>query len=278
MRLRIPVRLLLMAGALLLIAAAALAQRGRSRSGFAISNADFKFPAEGEFHYLRMEYYDAPYARRFGGGFGYVSRRGQANGWWAQDFPDAENHFTFALTRLTLVDIGEPVHYPLTDDAIFDYPWMYVTQAGNWDLSDEEIRRMREYFDRGGFLMNDDTWGDFEQSQFEAVMHRVFPDREILEMNEDHPMMHVMYTIRDKDRTWIPGSRHLCGRGMCQPAGSRPRWYAIHDSKNRAVVAISYDTDIGDAWEFADDPYYPEAMTTLAFHYGMNYLIYAMTH
>ncbi len=281
---RFLIRLLWLGCALLLITVAAMAQRGR-RGGFRgggfgfgdrpQAQNDVTFPEDGGFHFLRMEYTDSAQYR---GGFRRVSRRGAANGWWAQDYPDAENHFSFGLQRLTLVNVGEPVHYALTDDEIFEYPWLYVTQSGNWELSDEEIMRMREYVDRGGFIMNDDTWGAYEQQNFEDAVKRAFPEWPIVDMGEDDPMMNVMYNIHDQDRTYIPGTRHLYGGRVSLPAGSQPRWLAIHDNKDRAVVAINYDTDIGDAWEYADDPSYPEAMTTLAYHYGINYLIYAMTH
>jgi len=57
-----------------------------------------------------------------------------------------------------------------------------------------------------------------------------------------------------------------------------PMWKKVSDAKGHVVIAINANTDMGDAWEFADDPIYPEAMTTLAYHYGINYLIYAATH
>jgi hypothetical protein len=63
-----------------------------------------------------------------------------------------------------------------------------------------------------------------------------------------------------------------------QPPGTTPAWRAIHDGKNRMVVAVNFNTDVADAWEYADSPDYPEAMTTLAYRYGVNYLIYSMTH
>ena len=278
-------RPILALGVISLLATAALAQRGRRGGGGfgfgepTVSSPDVDFPDDGEFHYLRMEYYDSA---RYSRGFGFVSRRGQANGWWAQDFPDTENHFSFGLTRLTNITVGKPAHVSLIPqegkEEIFDYPWIYVTQAGNWDLSDEEIDRMREFFARGGFMMTDDTWGAQEQAQFEEAMYRVFPDGQIVAINEQDPIMHVMYDIQDKDRTYIPGSRHLGYNGQIQNFGAQPRWMAIHDKKDRVIVAINYDTDIGDAWEFADAPFYPEHMTTLAYHYGINYLIYSMTH
>ena len=53
---------------------------------------------------------------------------------------------------------------------------------------------------------------------------------------------------------------------------------AIMDDKDRVQVAICFNMDLGDAWGWADAPEYPEAMTTLAYRYGINYLIYSMTH
>jgi hypothetical protein len=63
-----------------------------------------------------------------------------------------------------------------------------------------------------------------------------------------------------------------------QPPGTAPAWRAITDERGRLIVAVNYNTDVGDAWEYADSPYYPEPMTALAYRYGVNYLIYAMTH
>jgi hypothetical protein len=65
---------------------------------------------------------------------------------------------------------------------------------------------------------------------------------------------------------------------IVQPSGSRPSWKALHDGRDRVVVAVNFDTDVADAWEFADDPAYPERMTSLAYRFGVNYVIYAMTH
>jgi hypothetical protein len=95
--------------------------------------------------------------------------------------------------------------------------------------------------------------------------------------------MHVLYDIGEKDLTWIPGSRHL-RRGydgsvtVVEPQGTQPAWLSMEDGQGHMVVAVNYNTDIGDAWEFADVPYYPEKMTALAYRYGINYVVYAMTH
>ncbi|HMC58620.1 MAG TPA: DUF4159 domain-containing protein, partial [Candidatus Solibacter sp.] len=118
---------------------------------------------------------------------------------------------------------------------------------------------------------------------FRRTMERVLPDRPITDIARSDQVMHVLYDIQDKDLTFIPGSRHL-RRGndgsvqVYKPEGTAPAWRAMYDDKNHMVVAVNFNTDVGDAWEFADVPYYPEAMTTLAYRYGINYIVYSMTH
>jgi hypothetical protein len=111
-------------------------------------------------------------------------------------------------------------------------------------------------------------------------MERVFPEASILDIADDHPLMHVMYDI--KERVMIPGLRHLRrgpgGTVVIQPEYTPPYWRAIHDQDGHLVVAINFNQDVGDAWEHADMPEYPADMTGLAYRFGINYIIYAMTH
>jgi hypothetical protein len=237
-------------------------------------------PRDGEFHFLRVEYTDLPQYHR---AWGWSSRDGVGTGWWLMDWPAADNHFSAGLQRLTHIDVGDPRHLRLTDDRLFDYPWIYATQTGWWGLDDAETARLREYLLRGGFLVVDDFWGPEQWEVFRHTMNRVFPNQPIIDLAETDALMHVHYDIWEKDRTFIPGSRHLWpGPGgtvqIVQPEGTSPAWRVIHDDKGRVVVAVNYNTDVADAWEFADVPEYPEQMTALAYRYGVNYVIYAMTH
>jgi len=272
-------------GVLLAIAAAGLAQRGRFGGGRFAQNDDNEAPLprrEAEFHFLRVEYTDLPeFHRRFG----YSSRDGMGSGWWLVDWPNADNHFTTGVERLTRIDTGDPRHLRLTDPHLFDYPWIYATQTGWWDLSDAEVACLREYLLRGGYLVVDDFWGPdpTQWEVFRRTMERVLPGRPITDVALSDSVMHVLYSIEQKDLTFIPGSRHL-RRGydgsvqVVQPPGTEPAWRQISDDHDHMVVAINYNTDIGDAWEFADVPYYPEKMTALAYRYGINYIVYSMTH
>ncbi len=221
-----------------------------------------------EFHFARLMYSDSPTSRR--------GRFGRGRGAWSTDYADAEFHLSQGISRLTRVDTaavgidgsgGRLIR--LDDERVFDYPWLYAVEVGQWYLNEREAARLREYLDRGGFLMVDDFWGEFEWSVFVESMLRVFPDRPIEELGEDHELLHVLYDL--DQRTQIPG------RGGQRP-GTVPHWRGIFDDDGRLMVAINFNMDMGDAWEHADDPWYPEPMTALAYRFAVNYLIYSMTH
>ena len=270
--------------AVLLLTTGALAQRfgGGVRFEGHDNAPEPVFPHGAEFHFIRTEYTDLPEYHR---SFRYASRSGSGDGWWVVDWPDADNHFSSGIQRLTRIDTGDPRHLSLTDPHLFDYPWIYATQVGWWGLTSAEAARLREYLLRGGFLVVDDFWGPTpdQWEVFRRAMQRVLPGRPITDIAPSDSVMHVLYDIEEKDRTFIPGTRHLRmgpqgGVVVQQPFGTNPAWRAIYDDNNRMVVAINYNTDIGDAWEYADSPEYPERMTALAYRYGINYVIYAMTH
>lgn len=220
-----------------------------------------------EFHFARLVYNNAAGSRRAMQGWGNA---------WRTDYADAEFHLMQGVNRLIRID-AQTVGFDgqggrlitLDNDILFDYPWLYAVEVGQWYLSDSEAARLREYLDRGGFLLVDDFWGESEWSVFMHSMSRVFPDRPVIELPDNHEIMHIHYDI--EERTQIPG------RNGSRP-GTTPRWRAIVDDDGRVVVAINFNMDMGDAWEHADDPSYPAAMTGLAYRFTMNYVVYSMTH
>jgi len=109
---------------------------------------------------------------------------------------------------------------------------------------------------------------------FEERMKQVFPDRPIVEIEDDDAIFHTVYDLKDKFQ--VPGAAHL--RQGYKNDGKGAHWRAIYDDKGRIMVAISYNSDLGDAWEWADEPNYPERFASLATRVGVNDLIYAMTH
>jgi hypothetical protein len=247
---------------LLTLAGAAVAQSWRHRDDAA------RWP-EAEFHMGRL-IYDDRHA-------GYRAFRP----WWAIDYPEAEYHFTQGLRRLTRLDSADDSrHLAATDEALFDHPWLFAQQVGRWSLDDREAQQLREYLLRGGFLVVDDFHGPYQWAVFMESMSRVLPDRPIVDLPEQEELLHVLYDL--DQRTQIPGRRHLYrganGQIEVEPEGSPPRWRGVYDEAGRLMVAINFNMDMGDAWEHADDPVYPEPMTALAYRFGINYIIYAMTH
>jgi hypothetical protein len=221
--------------------------------------------APGEFEFVRLAYSGNRYAQ---------SARGQA---WRTDWPDAEHHFLRGVNRLTTVDAADEglIMIPLDGD-IFDYPWLYAVEVGYWHLNDQEAAHLREYLLRGGFLMVDDFHGSFEWAMFKASMDRVFPDRPIVDIAEGDEAFHVLYDLNH--RIQIPSRMFIYSGQTWERDGVTPHWRGIYDDHGRLMVAINHNMDIGDAWEHADWPDYPENMTALAYRFGINYLIYAMTH
>ncbi len=197
---------------------------------------------------------------------------------WTQDYPRADRHFSQAIRRLTRIHVRS-VEQPINLDEAeeFDYPWVYAVQVGEWGLTPKQGKEMREYLLRGGFFMADDFHGDVERQVFEDSMKLIFPDRPIVDIPDSDPIFHTIYDL--DDRFQVAGWEHLRqGCKNCDEGGRGAHWRGIYDDKGRVMIAASYNSDLGDAWEWADDARYPEKMGSLAMRIGINYIVYSMTH
>jgi hypothetical protein len=203
--------------------------------------------------------------------------RGWQGGSWQVDYPDAEYFFSKGVSRLTRVEMGQDgVIVRLIEDDLFDYPFLYAVEVGYWQLSDLEAERLREYLLRGGFLMVDDFHGTRQYLGFTDSMNRVFPNRPIVDIQDSDEVLHVLYSV--DERIQIPGIVSIMRGTTYEEDGDTPIWRGIYDDDGRLMVAINHNMDLGDAWEHADDPDYPQPMTALALRFAVNYVIYAMTH
>jgi Domain of unknown function (DUF4159) len=234
-----------------------------------------------EWVFARLTYPPAAFGRRFG----YYRRwRGGDFDWsqgyssWTTDYPRSDRHFAAALRRLTRVharSVEQPVNL---DDAgdVFNWPWLYAVEVGHWNLTDTQASTLREYLLRGGFLMCDDFHGTLEWQVFAESMQKVFPDRAIVEIDNADQIFHTLYDL--DDRYQVPGAQFLWSGRTYEHDGFQPHWRGIYDDKGRLMVAICFDMDLGDSWEWADDPRYPEKFSALGIRIGVNYVVYAMTH
>ena len=194
---------------------------------------------------------------------------------WTQDYPRADRHFILALRRLTRIharSVEQPVL--LEDHDAYDWPFLYAVQAGEWGLTEEEGKLLREYCLRGGFFFADDFHGPDEWGEFVKRIKFAFPDRPIVEIDNADQIFHTVYDIND--RYVIPGADHL--REGSKNGGTVGRWVGVYDDSGRLMVVGNFNQDTGDAWEWADSPRYPIRFSDLAIRLGVNYVVYSMTH
>ena len=236
-----------------------------------------------EWTFARLMYPPAPGGRYGFRGFGYGYGRNRPDDWtqgnamWTQDFPRADRHFAEAvrrLTRLHVRSVEQPVN--LDEGDAYDWPWLYAVQVGHWNLTERQAAAMREYLLRGGFFMCDDFWGENEWQIFLASMKRVFPDRAVVDLPNDSAIFHTVYDLDDRYQVASMGSVNRGVSFKCSPCPDK--WRGIYDDKGRVMVAITYQSDVGDSWEWADSPEYPAEYAQLGVRIGVNYIIYSMSH
>ena len=210
------------------------------------------------------------------GRFGDFDFRGSS---WATDFPAADRKFMWGVQRLTNIRIQMEEHpVEIMDPTLFDYPFVYVVEPGRgMQLSDAEAKRLREYVDRGGFIVFDDFWGTYEWRNFAQQVRKIFPDRDVEEIPKDHEIWHCFYDIDAFMQVPNVGNG-IRGGPTYEQDGYVPYLLGIFDEKRRLNVVISFNSDLGDAWEWMDHPDYPEKYSGYAYRIGINFIIYAMTH
>jgi hypothetical protein len=265
------------------LSALAVAQRSRryrrdyergivDRGGVPNWEADKDFPHD-TFTFARLRYGSSGYGYRRGGG-------------WATDYPDSDLNFSLRLQQLTSLKVNpNPVIVELTDDKLFDYPFIYMIEPGSLYFEEAELVALRRYLLNGGFMMVDDFWGDEEWDNFYEQIKRVFPTREPVEVPLRHEIFRTVYVMKEKPQvpsinvarwgreegiTWEPRYSDT----------STPRYLAITDDKDRIMVFICHNTDLGDGWEreAENEWYFHEFSVKKAYPMGINIVTYAMTH
>jgi hypothetical protein len=203
---------------------------------------------------------------------GFVSSWGGGRGrWvppWMHDYPRAEQNFLKIFMELTGIETT-PESYlvlDLNDPRIMNYPALYVSEPGYWNITGEEAANLREYLLRGGFVIFDDFRGAGDWHNFTSSMQQVFPERGFEELTTDHPVFHCFYDIDSLDMLPpynVPG---------------KPRFYGLSDEEGRLLAVANFNNDIGDYWEWSDESLVPISASNEAYKFGINYFVYALTH
>ena len=217
----------------------------------------------------------------------YGGRGWGRGGSWQTDYPDSDYNFSYRLQQLTALKVNpDPVIVRLTDDKLFDYPFLYMIEPGHgMSLSPEEVVALRRYLLNGGFLMVDDFWGDDEYENFRQAIYPVL-NQDPQELPIEHEIFHNVYRLKEKPQ--VPNVQAaLWGResGVTWEerrgdSGRQVHYKGLTDPEGRLVAIICHNTDLGDGWEReGEDPwYFKEFAEKRAYPMGINIITYAMTH
>jgi hypothetical protein len=203
---------------------------------------------------------------------------------WRTDWPDADLNFSYRLEQLTSIK-ADPngLVLELTDERLFDYPFIYLVEPGELQFSEDEVLALRRYLYNGGFLMVDDFWGEREWDNFYREIKRVFPDREPEELPLEHPVFNIIYRLEEKPQVpSINVALHYRGTGITweREDAKEVHYRGIFDDNGRMMAIICHNTDLGDGWEREGESkwYFAEFAEKKAFPMGINIVFYAMTH
>lgn len=202
-------------------------------------------------------------------------------GSWSIDYPNADRHFLLALNRLSIIDSSADENaVRLTDPALTELPLIYALEVGSMQLVEAEVEALREYLLGGGFLFIDDFWGSWALNNLTEQMKLVFPDRDIVDIPASHHIFDIVYDIEKIEQ--VPNLHNGIAfdrTGIThEDDGKVPQVNGIFDDNGNLMVLIVWNSDLGDAWEWADHPQYPSQFTSYAVKLGINIVIYAMTH
>jgi hypothetical protein len=241
-----------------------------------------KFPdpnkmLDGRFVFSRIMY---ERVRRESGGYG-----------WSTDYPGADINFMTRFEELTEAEVardelGKPDHVVvrLTDDELYDYPFVFMSDVGTVGFSATEAEKLGDYLLRGGFLWVDDFWGDWAWEQWESEIGKALPSDEypIFDLTPDHPVFKVLYDVKQVPQiTSIQHWRRVGGRSTSERGAESAEVHlrAIADHSGRIMVLMTHNTDIADGWERENEDWeFFDRFSADAYALAINIVLYAMTH
>jgi hypothetical protein len=208
---------------------------------------------------------------------------------WAVDYPRADVNLSIRLSELTKTRIttdaqGEPDHIviALTDPALFECPFIMMTEVGNAYISPQEAAKLRKYLEKGGFLWADDFWGSYAWEHWVQEIEKALPakDYKIFELPKDHPIFRQQFQISAVKQ--IASINFWAGTGGTSeqgPDSAVPHAMGVADKQGRLMVLMTHNTDFGDSWEReGDDPNYFYNFSVDGYAFGINVLLYSMSH
>ena len=258
-----------------LAVAAAHAQFGGGGRGFRGVRLATAEDFDGRFHYCR-----AVYNSGFGGG----------GGSWRTDFPNADINMSVRLSELTKISVsknqyGDPNHLLVRvgSDEMFQCPLIILSAPGSATIQENEAPRIREYLLKGGLLWTDDSWGSYQWQHWVGQLRKILPAAQypIVDIPLEHPLYKTQFIVTEIPQIPNIGFFLRSGGGTSEQGADSavPMVRGIMDGEGRLIVLMTHNTDIQDSWEReGEDPSYFYAFSPRGYAFGINAILYALTH
>jgi hypothetical protein len=246
----------------MLMAGSALAQFG-GRGRFVVRP---NIPYDGRFTFVRLNYTTAP------GGYWY-------SGWpaWGHGYPLAEQNLMRIMNEVSFLGphMDEINTLSLDDPELYRYPIAYIIEPDWWAMKDSEAKALRDYLQKGGFVIVDDFKGrGFRTGYgsgwdvFETNMKRALPEGRFVDLDVSHPIFHSFFEIASLD---IPQA-YIGGRPIFRGL------FEDNDPTKKLQMIVNFNTDISQFWEWSGTGLRPIADTNESYKLGVNYIVYGLTH
>lgn len=195
------------------------------------------------------------------------------NGWfrhlgWSHNYPYSDEHLNQFIIETTGINI-DVMSYRIIDlgsDEVFDYPFAYVSEPGEMELTEREVINLREFVERGGFILMDDFDGPQQIANMQLNVRKSFPDREFVPLNVNHRIFQSHFELDDLNgmSPYVPGGEII--------------YYGIFNDHGDIAIAAGHNNDLANFWDWYDQPRMPLKPATDAFRLGINMIVYSMTH
>ncbi|HVF17260.1 MAG TPA: DUF4159 domain-containing protein [Steroidobacteraceae bacterium] len=187
---------------------------------------------------------------------------------WAHNYPYSDQNLNRFLNRTTGLDVDLASYriVELGKDEVFEYPFAYVSEPGEMELTEKEVENLREYIARGGFVLIDDFDGPWQWEQLRSQVKRAFPELDFVQLPIDHPVFQMIFDLDDL-------------QGMAEyVSGGHIAYYGLIDDRGTVVMLAGLNNDLANFWEWYEQPSMPLKPAADAFRLGTNAVMYALTH
>ena len=187
---------------------------------------------------------------------------------WSHNYPNSDAHINTLIAEATGINVERESYriVELGSPEVFRYPFAYVSEPGEMELTPQEVINLREFIERGGFILVDDFDGAVQLNQLRRQLERAFPDRSLFPLTIDHPIFKMFYDI-DQLNVVAP-----------YRVGGDPIFYGFRNGQGELAMIACFNNDLANFWDWIDRRAYPLKPSVEAFRLGINFAMYAMTH